>query len=92
MRILESQSEILMQINTLKWKDRKGTILVDIQVANVIYKDSQGLARAHSIAPGDTAAICLSFVSSYKTQSALHVICQRAVHSDRYRVQEDLRY
>lgn len=41
-------------------------------------------AIAHSGAPGDTAAICLSFVSSYKTQSALHVICQRATHSDRY--------
>lgn len=72
--------------------DRKAANLVDRQVANVIYKDSQGLATAHSRAPGDTAAICLSFVSSYKTQSALHVICQRAAHSDRYRVQEDPRY
>lgn len=64
---------------------------VDRQVANVIYKDSQGLCTAYSRAPGDTAAICLSFVSSYKTQSALHMICQRATHSDRYRVQEDPR-
>lgn len=72
--------------------DRQKGYYSGTHTANVIYKDSQGLARAHSIAPGDTAAICLSFVSSYKTQSALHVICQRAVHSDRYRVQEDLRY
>lgn len=47
---------------------------------------------AHGGAPGDTVAICLSFVSSYKTQSALHVICQRPARGDRYRVQEDLRY
>lgn len=72
--------------------DGKEANLVDRQVGNVIYKDSQGLATAHSGAPGDTAAICLSFVSSYKTQSALHVICQRAAHSDRYRVQEDPRH
>lgn len=71
---------------------QKGSQPTDRQVANVIYQDSQGLAIAYSRAPGDTAAICLSFVSSYKTQSALHVICQRAAHSDRYRVQEDPRY
>lgn len=71
---------------------QKGSQPVDRQVVNVIYKDSQGLATAYSRAPGDTAAICLSFVSSYKTHSALHVICQRAAHSDRYRVREDLRH
>lgn len=75
-----------------KETDRKAASLADRQVANVIYKDSKGLAKAHGGAPGDMAAICLSFVSSYKTQSALHVICQRAAHSDRYRVQEDPRY
>lgn len=61
-----------------------GAHLLCRQVANVIYKKSQGLATAHGGSPGDTAAICLSFVSSYKTQSALHVICQRAALSDRY--------
>lgn len=54
----------------------------DRRQVNVIYTDSQEADTA----PGETAAICLSFVLSYKTQSALHVICQRAVHGDRYRV------
>lgn len=59
----------------------------DRRRVNVIYTDSQEADTA----PGETAAICLSFVLSYKTQSALHVICQRAVRGDRYRVQEDPR-
>lgn len=61
---------------------------MDRPEVNVICTDSQ----ESDTAPGETAAICLSFVLSYKTQSALHVICQRAAHGDRYRVQEDPRY
>lgn len=60
---------------------------MDRQRVNVIYTDSQ----ESDAAPGETAAICLSFVLSYKTQSALHVICQRAAHGDRYREHEDPR-
>lgn len=87
----ETDSQKYMDRQTHRHR-QKGSQPVDRQVVNVIYKDSQGLATAYSRAPGDTAAICLSFVSSYKTQSALHVICQRAAHSDRYRVREDPRY
>lgn len=90
MRLQQTDSQ--KYLDAQRQRDRKAASLVDRQVANVIYKDSQGRATAHCRAPGDTAAICLSFVSSYKTQSALHVICQRAAHSDRYRVQEDPRY